>query len=260
MDAIEVQFASLEQIINSAGALDVRRAESLITDLKIALLTFQSLTPNSPEASVESRVRFRNLLEYDALISIRTRNLDEFDRAMAQLKCYYFRETNLPTSARMPLLLSVHLVRILALKKLVDFNIELQLARTVIGSNEYIDYAADLHQSIIENSFSRLFSLEGRPPSPLFTTFIADLLNGARDNYADSIEHAYVQLPIDELALILRFNSIDEARQFVAKREWPVSDDGMTVGFLALGEGKGRAPVDMLARSVDLSIQISALA
>jgi hypothetical protein len=75
MGPVKAQFAGLDQIVNSASALDVKRVEPLITDLKIPLLKFQSLKPNSPDIPMESHMRFRNLLEYDALISILARNL-----------------------------------------------------------------------------------------------------------------------------------------------------------------------------------------
>jgi hypothetical protein len=63
-------------------------------------------------------------------------------------------------------MLPVHLVRTLALKKPINFNIELQL-----GEKESIDSAAVDHRGLV--------SRERRPPSPLFTMFISDLLNGA---------------------------------------------------------------------------------
>jgi hypothetical protein len=256
---VDLKFRSLHEILAREGPLDVRRAESLINDLKIELLPCQSLLPGDA-VPPEARLKFRNLLEYDALISIRTRNLEEFDRVMAQLKCCYFRDVELPPSDHMPLLLAIHLVRILALKKLVEFNIELQLTRDLLGPNEYLTYVADLHQSVIDNSFSMLFQLESAPPSPLFETFTADLLNGARRNHADSIERAYHCLTLNELGTILHFTSAGDVRQFVTNRpNWRLGQDDR-VWFDTQPEAKLRTHDDMLARAVDLSIQISALA
>jgi hypothetical protein len=257
---VSLKFQALQEILEHEGPLDVRRAESLINDLKPELLSCQSLLPQDG-VPPEDRLKFRSLLEFDALISIRTRKLEALDRAMAQLKCYYFGDLSLPASDHMPLLLAIHLVRILGSKKLVDFNIELQLTRDLMGPNPYLDYVADLHQSVMDHSFSRLFQLKGEPPSPLFETFIADLLNGARDNHADSIHLAYAALSLEDLRAILYFASIDEVRQFVTKRGWEISDEGDDiVRFDTQPEAKSRATADMLARSVDLSIQISLLA
>jgi 26S proteasome regulatory subunit N12 len=206
------------------------------------------------------RVRFRDILEFDALVSIRSSKLEEFERAIAQLKCYYFRATNLPPSDRMPLLLSIHLVHLLARKRIVDFNIELQLVRRVINENDYIDYATNLHESIINTSFSRLSFLEKQMPSDLFRHFTAELLDGARNNHADSIERAYQFLTLEDLAKILHLETVDEARQFATRRLWRLGEDGATVYFHGNEGEKGKGSVDMLARSVELSTQISALA
>jgi 26S proteasome regulatory subunit N12 len=260
MDLISAQFEQLRQILEGSAALDAQRATSLIQDLKTEIVKAQSESLELTQLSGEDRIRFRDILEYNALLSIRTRNLEEFERVLAQLKTYYFGVTDLPPSERMPLLLSIHLIHILALKKLVNFNIELQLARSVLNQNPFIDYVADLHQSVIDNSFSRLFSLEDEAPSPLFKEFTEELKNGARNNHADSIEQAYKSLTLSELCQILHFETIDEARLFVRKRNWDVRENGTVVVFRPQNEPKVKSAQDMLIRAVDLSIQISALA
>jgi hypothetical protein len=253
-----LRLQALEAVLESDGPLDVRRAESLIGDLKVDLLPYQSLDPRAGIAP-DDRLKFRSLLEFDALISIRTRRVDALDRAMAQLKCSYFGDLALPRSPRMPLLLAIHLVRVLGAKRMVDFNIELQLARALMGPDPYLAYVADLHQCVTDHSFSRLLRLRGEPPSPLFETFTADLLNGARDNHADSVHRAYRALSLDDLRAILYFASPEEVRQFVRDRGWAVDAAGV-VRFDTQPETKSRAAADMLARSVDLSIQIALLA
>jgi 26S proteasome regulatory subunit N12 len=260
MDPVETKFQTVKDILEGNGPRDIHRAASLILDLKKELVKHKYLTPQEADCPTEMRVRFRDILEFDALVSIRSSKLEEFERAIAQLKCYYFRAANLPPSHRMPLLLSIHLVHLLARKRIVEFNIELQLIRAVIGHADYIEYATNLHESIINTSFSRLSALEKQMPSELFRHFTAELLDGARNNHADSIERAYRFLTLEDLAKILHFDTIDEARQFAARRLWRLADDGATVFFDGNECDKGKVSVDMLARSVELSTQISALA
>lgn len=260
MDTVAIQFATLRDILQGSGPFDAKRAECLINDLKQELLKWNCLTPKERELPEADRVRFRTILEYDAFLSIRMHNLEEFERAMSQLKCYYFGERSLPESPDMPLLLAVHLVHLLGSKKLVEFNIELQLVTSVVQSDPFIDYAVDLHQSVIDNSFARLFQLENAPPSDLFNQFTADLLNSARNNHADSIQRAYRSLRLDELSKLLYFTASEETLRFVEKRKWKLSDDGESVEFGDNDEGRTRGARDMLGRSVDLSVQISALA
>ena len=261
MDPVRsMQLATLREILEGGGSFDAERAECLINDLKTELWRCHCLTPKELELPQSDREMFRTILEYDAFLSIRMHNLKEFERAMAQLKCYYFSERSLPESPKMPLLLAVHLVHLLACKKLVDFNVELQLVGSVVGSNPFVDYAVDLHQSVIDNSFARLFQLENAPPSELFNQFTADLLNSARNNHADSIQRAYRSVTIADLSKLLYFTTIDEARRFAENRKWKLSDDGESVEFGDNDEARARGAREMLGRSVDLSVQISALA
>jgi hypothetical protein len=260
MDSSEIKFQSVQEILEGSGPRDINRAASLITDLKKDLLKHNYLTPEESVLSTETRIRFRDILEFEALIHIRRGKLDDFERSIAQLKWYYFPTQELPPSSRMPLILSIHLVHLLALKKLVDFSMELQLARSVIGPNSYIQYASNLHDAIITNSFSRLFSLDTQMPSDLFQHITAELVDGARQSHADSIERAYRDLTLTELTRILHFGSSDEARLFVIKRKWQIAEDGEIVVFGKCEAEKGKVNVDMFARAVDLSTLISALA
>lgn len=264
------KFAALREIMESDRSFDSKRAESLITDLKLEFLAFDLMTPNELKLSDEEICAcvcmYRSVLEYDALFSIQTINLEEFERAMTQLKCYYFRYRELPPSENMPLLLAINLVSILgerqkeAKVKLVEFNIEMQIARELIEESEFLDYAENLYQSFIDNSFSRLFILEEQPPCPLFNQFTAELLISARNNHADSIERSYKHLNLSELKTILHFNDLDEAHDFVSKRDkWKLENDDFTVVFDRV-ENHSKSPNDMLALSIDLSKQISNLA
>lgn len=264
-DIVQSKFESLKQIIDSDTLLDAQRAESLINDLKLEFYQHQfEEKQNNREISLESKILFRDILEYDALFSIKTKKFEEFERAMAQLKCYYFRDIDLPPSENMPLLLAVHLVALLATTdsnktQFVDFNIELQLARNLIGDNEYLNYAADLYQSVNENSFARLFLLENQPPSPLFNQIIEGLLKCARNSHADSIQRAYKSLTLSEISSILHFNDEDETRQFVQEKGWKLEDDEETVVF-NLKEDQQKSKEDMFRLAIALSEKISTLA
>ncbi|KAH0791409.1 26S proteasome non-ATPase regulatory subunit 8 [Histomonas meleagridis] len=248
--SIDTKFEKLKSIFE--GEFDPQIAESLIDELKIEL--FPKINENV------YKVIHRSVLEYDALLNIQMKCADGFERAMSQLTCYYFRETNLPISDKMPLLISIHLVYCLTHQKLVEFNIELQIAQSLIHENEYIEYAKCLHQSIIDNSFARLFALESHPPSQLFHQFTGDLLDRVRNNHADSIERAYPSLMLTELLNMLEFPSLEECVQFVQMRNWVIDEDQETIIFHPQIEARTKSAEEMLSRSVDLSAQISALA
>ena len=259
MDLFNQKFEALKNLMETEGSFDVRRAQSLIYDLKTVLIDQPFLTNEEKNLPIEDRVTFRTILEYDAIVSIKTRSLDDFSRAMTQLKREYFNAPELPISERMPLLVSIYLVHLLTKNSISEFNIEYQYARKLISQNEYLDYVTDLYLSITDNCFSRLFSLELAPPSPLFSQFTTDLLNGARNNHADSIETSYQTLSIPELTKILHFQKYEDAQAFAVKRNWTISEEGIIV-FPRKKEIRSKLTEKSVERFVDLAVQISSFA
>jgi hypothetical protein len=260
MDDTAIKFETVQKILDGDGPQDFKAAAAIVLELKRHLVAHKYLTAHESDCSTELRVKFRDVLEFDAIINITQGDLRGFERAVGQLKCYYFRARDLPLSHRMPLLLGLHLVHLLARKELVAFNIELPLSREVAGLNDYIEYAAALHESIINNSFSRLFFLETQMPSDLFQHITGALLEGARNTHADSIQRAYSQLTVSDLVSMLHFQSREEAARFVDARQWRVWEDGETILFAKSEAEKAKPVVDMVIRAVELSTEISALA
>ena len=259
MDLFQQKYQALTSIMESEGSFDVRRAQSLISDLKSVLIEQPYLTNEESKLPIEDRVIFRTILEFDAIVSIKTRSLEDFSRSMTQLKREYFNAPELPVSERMPLLISIYLVHLLTQNSISEFNIEYQYARKIIGKNEYLDYVSDLYLSITDNCFSRLFTLELDPPSKLFSQFTTDLLNGARNNHADSIEKSYETLSIPELAKIMHFQNYDEAQAFAVKRNWTIAGDGLIL-FGRKNEVRSKLTDKSVERFVDLAVQISSFA
>lgn len=254
METIAKLYEQIQPILYSEQ-YNEDEAIKRIQQLKELMLPFPIFTKDQNSLSPDQHVLFRKILEADAIISIRSRRLPQFENAINQLKCIYFSDLNLPPSEDMPLLMSIHLVYLLSINKLVDFNLEFQLVHRLVPNNEYVEYAAELHKSVSDNSFSKLFTLENMPPSPLFSHFTTDLLAGARNNHADSIERAYTNLTIIELASILHFNTLAEAQAFIEFRHWNVDSNGLVV--FNKKEDTSKQENDMVDRAVDLAVQIS---
>ena len=259
MELFNQKFQALQDIMEKEGSFDVRRAQSLISDLKIFLVDQPFLTHEEITLPIEERIKFRTILEYDAIVCIKTRSLDDFSRAMTQLKREYFNAPELPPSECMPLLMSIYLVHLLTLNSVSEFNIEYQYAIKLIGQNIYLDYVTDLYRSMTDNCFSRLFALEVDPPSKLFSQFTTDLLNGARNNHADSLEKSYETLSIPELARILHFQKIEDAHAFAVKRNWTINNEGLIV-FGGKTEVRSKLTEKSVERFVELAVQISSFA
>ena len=258
MDNYSKQFQVLSEMMEGDHSIDVQRAVSLVSDLKTIVLELPFLTIQEGQLPSEYRIMFRAVLEYEAILNIKRRMLEDFVRTLSQLKSNYYLSTDLPSSNKMPLLLSIYLVHLLSLNLVSEFNLQFQLANRLIGDNENLNYVISLNRALSENFFSRLFTLEINPPSELFAQFTSDLLNGARHNHANSIEKSYEKLTISDLAKVLHFTKEDDARTFIHKRKWEM--DGMYVLFGKKNEMRQKLNDASVERFVDLAVQISALA
>ena len=71
----------------------LEEALSLLSQLKVALLAFESLPPSTPPnpsaAQLEELRLARETFEAGALLSIRATDIPSFERHIAQLKVYY---------------------------------------------------------------------------------------------------------------------------------------------------------------------------
>ena len=259
MEPLEQQATLLHNLIENEPN-NFEKAKGVIDNLKSILCSYPFLDPNANITAKDSCL-IRQFYEDVAIFGIRSGDMEEFERALALLKCGFLRPSDLPPSERLPLLIAADLIHINSKSKneSSDFHLELEIARSVIGDNDYLNYAEALQQSLNDNSFSRLFDLESKPPSPLFNIFTASLLEGARSSHAESIEKSYEYLTIENIKDILHFNTIEEAEKFADSRGWRRAEENPFIIQFSQKE-KAKSQENMVARSVDLAVQISALA
>ncbi|KAH0790667.1 26S proteasome non-ATPase regulatory subunit 8 [Histomonas meleagridis] len=258
MSDFQAKYSILKEV---DAKCDTTKALELIHDLKLMMIQMPFLTKDEDKMTQEQIIMCRDILEIEAISSLKVKNLTHFEQVIKQLKTTYFRKSTIPKSDRMPLLLSLYLVDKLSLGQFIEFNIELPIVLNFVPvENEFIKFALDLERAVLDNSFLKLFALESNAPSPLFQQLTARLLEGARNNHADSIERSYKSATVDEIAKILHFKNTDEAKEFIQKRNWNLSADGSTVNF-ALSESalKAKQAVDNAARYVDLAVSVSTI-
>ncbi len=100
----------------------------------------------------------RDILEIGANYSIAAKDVESFERYMAQLKTYYndFSEL-LPESAYKYELLGLNLLCLLSKNKIADFHTELeQLPEDTLQNNPYIRSPVSLEQFIMEGSYNKV--------------------------------------------------------------------------------------------------------
>lgn len=244
------KYESLKSIFVEDRFLDVKRAESLINDIKNKMI-FTNFFTNIHSLSAEERLVFCNTLEMNAILYIRQRKLVDFSRVIAQLKPIYFNGDVVGECT--PLLLSVYLVYLLSQGDTKSFIIEHERCSAVFPSI-HMEYTSKLFDAVNTNSLSRLYSLEKNPPSTLFCQFTSDLLCGARNKFAKTIEVSYKSIQVSSLKELLCFHSDDEAIQFANKHDWQLHD-----GIITFSQKDTKSRKEMLKKSIRTALQISSM-
>ena len=257
MDFFDQKLDILRNIIEK-GPFDIKRATSLLNDLKNTVYDSSFLSLSFSDIPLENQIKFREILEFYSIICIRSRNLEGFHRSMEQLKSIYFHKgSGLPISPRMSLILSLNLAYFLSIEDFIEFNLELSIIESHISKDDpYLNYVRNLFEAISDNSFLRLSSLENSPPSPYFSQFTSDILAGARNMHANTIEKSYPHMTVNQLSEILHFSSPAETRQFILKRKWVITPDERVI-FIKTDNSKPN--VDIAVQSVKLAVQLSLL-
>lgn len=174
----------------------------------------------------------RDTLEIAAQCAIHKGDIPAFERALAQLKPFYFDLVNrLPESPYHYLLLGLNLLCLLSQNRLADFHTELELlSPKVIQTNPYIKHPVSLEQYLMEGSYNKVFLAKGNVPSPLFTFFMDILLNTIRDEIAFCMEKSYKQVSLNEAARILYLNNPHDLHE-IAKKPWMETRSRSYVSF-----------------------------
>merc|ERR1740137_397129 len=121
------QYQLLTQEWNRKPA-NLDKCGELLTKLKVGLTYLSFLPTEEVSASKQELLVARDILEIGAQWAIAKKDIEAFERYIAQLKCYYFDyKEDLPESAYRYQLLGLNLVRLLAQNKLADFHTELEL-------------------------------------------------------------------------------------------------------------------------------------
>jgi len=217
------------------GEAKADEALSLMSKLKIAMLSFTSLppavvaTPSSQQQ--EELLLAREILEHGALLSIRAMDIPAFERYVAQLKVYYSDAATLPPSQRQFPILGLNLLRLLAQNRIAEFHTELELIPMELQhANIYIKYPAQLEQHIMEGSYAKVLSAKS---DGLFAQegmyFMDMLVDTVREEIAECSEKAYAKISASELQSLLMLTSQPALVEFVEQRGWSL--EGSTVTF-----------------------------
>ncbi|CAF3323349.1 unnamed protein product [Rotaria socialis] len=192
----------------------------------------------------------RDTLEIAAQCAIQKGDIPAFERALAQLKPFYFDlENRIPESPYRYLLLGLNLLCLLSQNRLADFHTELELlSPKIIQTNPYIKHPVSLEQYLMEGSYNKVFLAKGNVPSPLFTFFMDILLNTIRDEIAYCMEKSYRQVSLNEAARILYLNNPEELAEITKKHGWKLEfDQSFRFADNQIKHENERVPADEIA-------------
>lgn len=91
----------------------------------------------------------------------------------------------------------------------------------------YIKHVIDLELYLMEGSYNKLRAAREKVPGAEYVVFMDILMDTVREEIADCSEKAYTKLSLAEAQKVLFLNSINETKEYIAKRKWKLVDGGL---------------------------------
>merc|ERR1712038_1312278 len=264
----EIKMAALRDVVSQYQVLtqewnrkppNMDKCGELLKKLKVALTSLSFLPTEDVQASKQELLVARDILEIGAQWAIAKKDVETFERYMAQLKCYYLDyKDDLPESAYRYQLLGLNLLRLLAQNKLADFHTELELLPAKdLQTNIYIKHPVAIEQFLMEGCYNKVFLARGNVPAESYNFFIDILLNTIRDEIAGCLEKAYLKINLSEAARMLFFENQKPLKAYVEERGWKVKKDNFI--YFVHEENKSDDPIpakELATRSIEYAREL----
>ncbi|KAI7886764.1 hypothetical protein K492DRAFT_215527 [Lichtheimia hyalospora FSU 10163] len=217
----------------SSASPNADKCNDLLARSKIAFIQLGVFNPTPQNANVDLLVVARDILEMGAYHSVRTKDIESFERYIAQLNTYYHDLASvLPSSPQMFPLIALNLLRLLSQNRLSDFHTALEtIDPEQLQSNAYIKQAVDLEQYLMEGSYNKVWSTRKNVQGEEFMFFYDILIDTIRDEIASCSEKAYDSLPLQDASTLLFLRNSQELLNFAQKRGWKVHPGEQIIHF-----------------------------
>lgn len=170
-----------------------------------------------PDAAKEQQLA-RDILELACFLSIRRRDVQGFERHVAQLKMYYSDGgRGLPPSTQKHLIQGLYLIHLLATDRIGEFHTELELIPFDDQEHKYIKQPILLERFLMEGNYAKILDAQKDVPSAHYTLFMERLLETVRQKVGASLERSYDHLPAAYASKMLILSDIGALQQFVVK-------------------------------------------
>mmetsp|Transcript_45534 Transcript_45534/g.71344 ORF Transcript_45534/g.71344 Transcript_45534/m.71344 type:complete len:264 (+) Transcript_45534:25-816(+) len=230
---------------------DTDAASKLLTQLKVAMMSFSSLPGSTPVASAKKdEIELaRKAYEIACLLSIQLKDIPGFERHFSMVKsCYTDYTSILPESSEQYQLQGLNLMCLLAQSKIAEFHTELELIPVDKWEHPCIKFPIKLEQYLMEGSYPKVLASAGDLPAPSYHFFVSMLSGTVRDSIAESSEAAYESLPLADALKMLSMSGVEEMKDYAAMRQrvWDVDQAAGVVRFREEGKADLEVPSQRL--------------
>jgi len=235
MESITTKYATFKKEFDSKTG-DLAKCSKLLSEMKVEMIKHGFLNPGNIQAATRETLLAREILEYCVLMAVKQKDINAFERHIAQLKTYYFDtvasgNSVLPVSQRQYTILGLNLLRLLALDRIAEFHTELELIQSQ-EDNVFIKYPVQLEQYIMEGSYNKVFAAAKDVPAESYGYFVNYLIEKRlKDAIAESCERAYESLTVVDAKKLLHFDSEQSLLEYAQERQgWKVNQGRIYFG------------------------------
>lgn len=208
-----------------AGSASVG-AESLLVELKIAMMSFKALPPRC-EASATAKqelVFARDVYEYATLYSLHAEDYASFERHFALARGFYTDYSEMPESPRQTLLVGLYIMHLLVENRLAEFHSELELLTEAQRAAPTIAFPISLEQALMEGCYNKVLTATRELPDAEFGVFVDSLTDAVRGEIAACSAASYKTLPLKSAQRMMLFDDEADLRAYISDEQpkWTV--------------------------------------
>lgn len=197
-------------------------AKLTLTKIKVIIVMCPSASAGSARSAASTAAR--DALELACVLSVRDSDIKSFDRHFAQLHPYYLNEriTNDKDGAEMrSMVLGLNLMHLLVENKLSEFHSQLELIPVIIRQQRNTAFPILLEQYLMEGNFSKLFTSGKELPDPIYSEFMDQLFDFAREEIVSCCEAAYTNLQLSDMQRMmgLEGSPVEDVTDFFEERK-----------------------------------------
>jgi len=203
-----------------AEPCDLAKCETQLSELKLVVFsnlnTAGALSAAGGGATLPERELARQMLELGCYLSIRRKEMQAFERNVAQLKMYYNdHQKDLSPSEKKYPILGLYLLHLLASDRIGEFHTELELIPVEDHANLYIKQPIELERHIMEGNYTKILEAKKDQPQMYYAYFMDRLEDTVRTKIGASLERSYENLPADKATEMLILPNIGKLQEFI---------------------------------------------